>query len=1151
MAYKINGTTVVDNSRNVCACCVTSCCITASSRMDVPSGTTAQRPGSPATGSIYFDTDEGSLVSYNGTDWAKVGGGGDFTSNDAVSNTCDVFTVGYVRVCGDRCRGFCSGCNAYEPCQANIGNCWHCTHPLVRTTWVGNCFCTLCFAATLSKTTSRIPGSIVNGAPCCIRTCDHNYRAYDTCNTYGWTQFPDGAICFTLYNCCQCFCFVGGEYKPTFITSKGAVNHYTDVLNFGGVCCMCCINIPPKNLPIPYFKGPGKSGGILYTPCPYFCKFYDSSCHTPGTFTVSYLYEVESQYLGKPKYKVCCTAFNSSVGAVHPRMFKFDISNHRISWICDRYITGSIQCGACFGCFARYDFIVKDNTASRFNPACYCKIQGCNTTFDVKSKTAPNFLYNAIAFGRNPCANGQGRPMFLCCFHAWNSAFLSGDGCYLYMLYSGATCAQCYCQVQFCCHACCPSCTQFHYSSTNGYPPAVDKLDLCTGCIVCSLYYCDLCDCTQGSTTYLRCACASPDLCAIWHCFFGADCRITERAAEQTAGWNQHMSGVGLEPGRCYMRSCNCSAWVYIKKPGCFGCHSHTVIFNECDMNFKLMATKNTHNYNNNCLRHMQFLEMAIRGCCSTIACFSGLCAEVKCWLCCTCNCWRDGFTQAVFSQNLVGHCMMPSPYCFNCCAPLLGAICLLTGVGCICNSGRLCMDYDYFNPYTDHIVCFMALAQDCGTSRLINWIGAVCFDVANGMCISKVETMWPTSGDKCNYALRTGLCVYCACGGLCWTDPTNYDCRPGGFGIQNAVTQGQCSRPKLYVSYYLNEDHSEGGVVVQLPQDSLTNYIENCVVSSCAYCNSCPCSPCAPGYCGYYGPFCKGSCVPCNTCNNCGLGLNGARMSYLATKIPYCKPLSCSHLFEQDDAVKLWFEIAFACHCIGIKACACFCNKTYACAEECACGQRLGWNLPPFKTKVDMTCAFTCNCTNIGPWRSDGFWCVRCMWEVFDTSTACYYITQMNPTSMWWQCNCPGCTFCNISCCKSYSGCTLQQFMELDYSCCIAYYEHCGCDWGCCARCLCWRRCNWSCFYPSIIDNITDTAFAGDTNHNTQTGMPELSFTSHPHNTVEYISGTGYTCTLPSSNGPYGIIKTDANTAKGIAGPLIQWFNTSYALVC
>jgi len=76
MAYKINGTTVVDNSRNVCACCVTSCCVTASTRLDAPSGNTASRPGSPATGSLYFDTDEGSLIAYDGSAWSAVGGGG-------------------------------------------------------------------------------------------------------------------------------------------------------------------------------------------------------------------------------------------------------------------------------------------------------------------------------------------------------------------------------------------------------------------------------------------------------------------------------------------------------------------------------------------------------------------------------------------------------------------------------------------------------------------------------------------------------------------------------------------------------------------------------------------------------------------------------------------------------------------------------------------------------------------------------------------------------------------------------------------------------------------------------------------------------------------------------------------------------------------
>ena len=34
-----------------------------------PSGTTANRPSSPATGQLYFDTDEGTLVAYSGTEW--------------------------------------------------------------------------------------------------------------------------------------------------------------------------------------------------------------------------------------------------------------------------------------------------------------------------------------------------------------------------------------------------------------------------------------------------------------------------------------------------------------------------------------------------------------------------------------------------------------------------------------------------------------------------------------------------------------------------------------------------------------------------------------------------------------------------------------------------------------------------------------------------------------------------------------------------------------------------------------------------------------------------------------------------------------------------------------------------------------------------
>lgn len=42
----------------------------------VGSGTTAQRPASPALGMIWFNTDLASFEGYDGTAWSTVGGGG-------------------------------------------------------------------------------------------------------------------------------------------------------------------------------------------------------------------------------------------------------------------------------------------------------------------------------------------------------------------------------------------------------------------------------------------------------------------------------------------------------------------------------------------------------------------------------------------------------------------------------------------------------------------------------------------------------------------------------------------------------------------------------------------------------------------------------------------------------------------------------------------------------------------------------------------------------------------------------------------------------------------------------------------------------------------------------------------------------------------
>ena len=52
--------------------------------LHLPSGTTAQRPSGPLTGSLRFNTDSGSLELYNGTQWSAV------TSEAAAASPYDI-----------------------------------------------------------------------------------------------------------------------------------------------------------------------------------------------------------------------------------------------------------------------------------------------------------------------------------------------------------------------------------------------------------------------------------------------------------------------------------------------------------------------------------------------------------------------------------------------------------------------------------------------------------------------------------------------------------------------------------------------------------------------------------------------------------------------------------------------------------------------------------------------------------------------------------------------------------------------------------------------------------------------------------------------------------------------------------------------------
>jgi hypothetical protein len=68
--------------------------VSATSAIKIASGTTAERPGSPAAGQLRYNTTLGKFEGYNGTAWSSVGGGATGGGSDTVfyENTRTVTT---------------------------------------------------------------------------------------------------------------------------------------------------------------------------------------------------------------------------------------------------------------------------------------------------------------------------------------------------------------------------------------------------------------------------------------------------------------------------------------------------------------------------------------------------------------------------------------------------------------------------------------------------------------------------------------------------------------------------------------------------------------------------------------------------------------------------------------------------------------------------------------------------------------------------------------------------------------------------------------------------------------------------------------------------------------------------------------------------
>lgn len=66
MAIKIQSTTVIDDSRNGT---LNSLNIDGTSRLKLPVGNIAQRPGTPSQGDLRYNSEVGSIEVYSGTKW--------------------------------------------------------------------------------------------------------------------------------------------------------------------------------------------------------------------------------------------------------------------------------------------------------------------------------------------------------------------------------------------------------------------------------------------------------------------------------------------------------------------------------------------------------------------------------------------------------------------------------------------------------------------------------------------------------------------------------------------------------------------------------------------------------------------------------------------------------------------------------------------------------------------------------------------------------------------------------------------------------------------------------------------------------------------------------------------------------------------------
>ena len=889
MSFVIGTCTVVDDSRNVCVNCVNACCITASSQLQAPSGNTAGRPVSPAAGDIYFDTDEGSLMSYTGAEWAKAGGAGpelqtQVTSNDQpwkivgitqIDNTCESNSdCSGVRYCANTCgfnflvpgdrRGGCTQMGVTEPFSGSI-----CTGAYVQLgAFRSHSICTCNQYVFLGGTPN-----MVAGYPCHYSNGSPDYT------TLNWASLVSPTGDFVTYSTsfngefrrdsCAMTCGARKYWNEYVITSKGGVFGYSGTHTFYGINCysypQCPYQIDQIHHPA-YNPGQVCYGMVRVTPWRLTC--FD------GTHCAAFMWDdlqtfiVKQDTLGKGEFEeVCCWAYGRksncscviSKGGLMPLAFGLN----------DWYKPAVNCSGACFTkCTQPWCHIMFFSSRNDLFMGGMATEKETYTQTFCAFTDGPTIKYGditccpAVAFYSCPSSIPCWSDIPIC------AMFYSKDGCYIYHYdWWESACATC---PYSSCGGTCAWCTTGRPNLT-----VIDRVNLTVNYYGWCEFPCMTpsgcaCGCVYGtdpvpvglSTPYIECC----RWCNIKRC----------NVCKDSINLNSYQFGL---PSYCHTIRQNPNGIWSLNSNKHYLYDDNSLVILDLDT-CRLACTLNYRTgdvygiFSERVTSFLRAFSTPPVQLCASSSCMKD--SLFPCWTCyiwsgtnyitgtdclCTCICSITGDQNISLFKHCTGYNL------FGCYNP----------TGCdemshfwttnayrvsACNCWHLASRSTYVNPVTDHLVMFRLIGTGQGQIPCrVTWAGVLCWDITN-CCFSKVHTLWPDLDEKAE-----------ECFSCCHGNP----CSAAYFPRYNYYFSSPCGHQGIHVKEYGNDVlyrqsgcTDPGGVMIIGDMDLYFN---------------------------------KAQTIPGHCCGCLGAGT-------FFVKAPYCCPLECIGL-PLDNAAKQIFNWA------------------------------------------------------------------------------------------------------------------------------------------------------------------------------------------------------------------------------------------------